>query len=102
MIILQVDFKFKGPFSEEMTEQFTELAYSINDEEGFISKIWTENKDTGEAGGIYLFNTLENATSYEQKHTKRLKEFGVSSVNVKKFYINESLSEINHFKLDKD
>lgn len=32
-----------------------ELADSISQEPGFIWKIWTENQDTQEAGGIYLF-----------------------------------------------
>lgn len=37
--ILQVDFKMEGPFGNEMVKEFTDLAKSINDEEGLIWKI---------------------------------------------------------------
>lgn len=53
--LLQVDFPFEGPFGEEMAKAFWDLANSINEEEGFHWKIWTENQDTKEAGGsMYL------------------------------------------------
>ncbi|MCV5403994.1 YdhR family protein, partial [Escherichia coli] len=50
--LLQVDFPFEGPFGEEMEKGFWDLAKSINEEEGFHWKIWTENEETKEAGGI--------------------------------------------------
>ena len=53
--LLQVHFAFSGPFGDEMSTQLAELAQSINQEPGFIWKIWTENRATQEAGGIYLF-----------------------------------------------
>lgn len=93
--LLQVDFKMTGPFGEAMTQAFTELAQSINHEEGFISKIWTENAETGEAGGIYKFATKETAEKYLAMHTKRLAGFGIDNVNAKIFVINEQLTEIN-------
>ena len=40
--VLQVDFKMNGPFGDEMAEAFSDLAKSINEEEGFMWKIWTE------------------------------------------------------------
>ncbi|SNT25859.1 Putative mono-oxygenase ydhR [Bacillus sp. OK838] len=43
--ILQVDFKMEGPFGHEMVEGFTGLAKSINDDEGVIWKIWTEDRE---------------------------------------------------------
>ena len=36
--LLQVDFKMEGPFGEEMSKGFAELAQSINDEPGMIGK----------------------------------------------------------------
>ena len=54
--ILQVDFPYTGPWSDEMTASMHDLAHSITEETGLIWKIWTENKDTNEAGGIYLFS----------------------------------------------
>ncbi len=93
--ILQVDFKHEGPFGKEMVGAFTDLANSINEEKGFIWKIWTENEETKEAGGIYLFETKENAENYLTKHTKRLNGFGIAHVNGKIFKANDSLTTIN-------
>lgn len=53
--VLQVDFKMNGPFGDELAKEFSDLARSINEEDGFIWKIWTENPEKNEAGGIYLF-----------------------------------------------
>ncbi len=39
--VLQVDFKMDGPFGDEMAGAFSDLAKSINEEPGFIWKIWT-------------------------------------------------------------
>lgn len=52
--VLQVDFKMNGPFGDELAKEFSDLARSINEEDGFIWKIWTENPEKNEAGGIYL------------------------------------------------
>jgi|SRR6056297_1116690 len=94
--ILQVDFPYEGPFGEEMASAMAELAESIAREPGFLWKIWTENRATCEAGGIYLFEDENSARAYLEKHTARLKEFGVSEVNGKVFQVNGRLSEIDH------
>ncbi|MFJ7684775.1 monooxygenase [Peribacillus butanolivorans] len=94
--ILQVDFKMDGPFGNDMVEQFTELAKSINDEEGVIWKIWTEDSEAKEAGGIYLFESKESAQKYLTMHTARLKGLGIETVNGKIFEVNEGLTQINH------
>lgn len=92
--LLQVDFKMNGPFGDQMTEGFSDLAKSINEEEGLIWKIWTESPETKEAGGIYLFKTKETAEKYIDMHTKRLAGFGITEVNAKIFAVNEKLTEI--------
>ena len=61
--ILQVDFPLEGPFGEAMAQQFEDLAKSINDEPRFLWKIWTENESEQEAGGIYAFDSYDNASS---------------------------------------
>ncbi len=94
--ILQVDFPYEGPFGDEMASAMAELAESIAREPGFLWKIWTENSDTREAGGIYLFEDEGSAMAYLDKHTARLKEFGVPKVNGKLFQVNEALSAIDH------
>lgn len=99
--LLQVDFKSDGPFGEEMTGAYTDLAKSINEEPGLIWKIWTESSEHKEAGGIYLFETKENAENYKEMHSKRLAGFGISTINAKVFSVNSKLSEINHGPLSK-
>ncbi|MBN7770081.1 monooxygenase [Marinobacter daepoensis] len=93
--LLQVDFPFNGPFGQEMVEAMKELAESIAREPGLIWKIWTENPETCEAGGIYLFEDDVSARTYLELHTARLKSFGVPVVNAKMFQVNDVLSAID-------
>lgn len=67
--LLQLHFAFNGPFGSEMSRQLVELAESINQEPGFIWKVWTENEKNQEAGGLYLFENEETALAYLNKHT---------------------------------
>ena len=41
---------------------------SINEEDGFHWKIWTENEETKEAGGIYVFEEKQDAEKYAEMH----------------------------------
>lgn len=97
--VLQVDFKMNGPWGDEMAEGFSDLAKSINEEEGFMWKIWTESPETNEAGGIYIFETKETAQKYIEMHSKRLAGFGIIDVNAKIFAINSKLTEITNSPL---
>ncbi|MBR0638873.1 monooxygenase [Bacillus safensis] len=92
--LLQVDFKMKGPFGDEMAKEFADLAKSINEEDGFIWKIWTENPEKNEAGGIYLFETKEVAENYLEMHSKRITSFGITNINAKIFNMNAHLTHI--------
>lgn len=94
-VLLQVDFPSHGPFQQEMAEAYRPLAESINQEPGLLWKIWTENSETSEAGGIYLFETQEHAKNYLEMHTARLQSFGIQNIRGKIFEVNESLSRIN-------
>jgi hypothetical protein len=94
--LLQVDFPYNGPFRNKFTESMNELAQDIATEEGFIWKIWTENESTKEAGGIYVFDNINKANCYLDKHTKRLESFGFSNIRAKIFEINETLSAIDN------
>ena len=51
-VILQVDFPSQGPFGEEMSQAYQQLAESINQEDGILWKIWTENS-------AYLSSNIE-------------------------------------------
>ncbi|QKF82323.1 monooxygenase [Halarcobacter ebronensis] len=90
--LLQLDFPYNGPFNKEMTEAMNDLAKDIATEKGLIFKLWTENKETNEAGGIYVFDNMEDAKRYLKKHTERLESFGFKNIKGKFFEINEKLS----------
>ncbi|WP_166167896.1 monooxygenase [Acinetobacter sp. SA01] len=94
-VILQVDFPSQGPFGEEMSQTYQQLAESINQEDGILWKIWTENSSTQEAGGIYLFDNQANAEKYLNMHTARLQSFGIDNIRGKIFEVNNPLSTIN-------
>lgn len=92
--LLQIDFPYNGPFGETMAEAFSGLAQSIANERGLIWKIWTENSQTNEAGGIYLFEDEDSAKAYLTMHTARLESFGVEGIRSKIFECNIPLSVI--------
>ncbi|WP_085300044.1 monooxygenase [Cognaticolwellia mytili] len=94
--LLQLHFAFNGPFGDEMASTLKDLAESINQEPGFIWKIWTESEKDKEGGGIYLFESEETALAYLAMHAARLKSFGVNEVISKIFDVNENLTSINH------
>ena len=76
-----------------MAEQLKPLAESINQEPGFLWKVWTESEKNHEAGGIYLFSDEKSALTYLEKHTARLKNLGVEEVVAKVFDVNVPLSQ---------
>lgn len=93
-VLMCVDFPHKEVWGKEMAVQMEELAQSINKEPGFIWKFWTESKKDEMAGGVYLFDSRENAEKYLRMHSERLKGFGYSDIRGKVFEINEELSTI--------
>ena len=62
-------------------------------------KIWTENADEKEAGGIYAFDSYKNAKNYLNMHSERLQSMGVPTVNAKIFATNDALTKITHGRL---
>ena len=93
--LLQIDFPFTGPFGADMANQLRELAESIATEPGFLWKIWTENADSKEAGGIYLFKDGASAEAYLSKHSARLASFGIEGIRARIFDINTELTRID-------
>jgi len=92
--LLQITFAFQGPFGRQMAETFSGLAQSISQEPGLVWKIWTENEDAREAGGIYLFENEKSASAYLEKHAARLKDSGITEISAKIFDVNSDLSLI--------
>lgn len=97
--LLQVDFPHQGPFGEELTKAMHDLAKDIANEEGLISKFWTENEEEKEAGGVYFFNNLKDAQRYLKKHTNRLTSFGYENIRGKIFTVNEELTQLSLAKI---
>jgi hypothetical protein len=93
--LLQIDFPYSGPWGDDMAEAMTELAHEIAAEPGLIWKIWTENPETHESGGIYLFTDRQSAEAYQARHTQRLDHFGISNIRAKVFAVHEELSRID-------
>lgn len=99
LTLLQFDFPTEGPWGASMAEAYAGLAQQIADAPGLLWKVWTENPAAGEAGGIYLFVDEASAEAYQAFHTERLRGFGITQINVKRFAVNEPLSQITRAPL---
>jgi hypothetical protein len=98
--LVQISFPYRGPFGSQMAEALKDLAQSISQETGLIWKIWTENRETQTAGGIYLFESGELARAYLQKHTARLQALGITDISAAVFDINIELTRITRGPVD--
>lgn len=94
--LLQIDFPMQGPWGDEMAEAFRPLAELIGQTPGLRWKIWTESRESGEGGGIYLFESRRAAEAYLEEHTKRLNGFGITEIRARLFDVNEPLTAVNH------
>lgn len=92
--LVQVDFPSEGPFGADMAVAYEELAHTITREPGFVWKLWTESVETREAGGVYAFRTEKDARAYLDKHTSRLRSWGMSGIRGRVFRVNPVLSQI--------
>lgn len=94
-VVLQISFKLSPTMlGEHLIEPATPLAQSITQESGFIAKIWTENPEQGEAGGIYLFKDRASAQTYLEMHQNRMAQWGATDIDAKIFDISEPLTQI--------
>lgn len=102
MVLVQINFNFPVEMmGDALSQGAKELAESINLEPGFVAKIWIENSDTAESGGIYLFQDQVSAERYVDMHTQRVVGMGATNIDVKYFQVNQSLSVLNNFPLDR-
>lgn len=70
------------------------LAESIAAEPGLLWKIWTEDREAGRAGGIYLFDGWEAARAYHAMHEARLAKAGVGPVRAEYRTVNAELTAV--------
>ena len=92
--LLIFEFPSKGPFGPDAVAAFGDLARDIAGEEGLVFKVWTEDAETGIAGGAYLFETKTDAERYLAFHSERLRGFGVTDIDVRSYGVNDGLSAL--------
>ena len=85
-------FPSQGPWGKELTEASLVLARDIANEHGLVWKIWLEDRDTGHAGGVYLFEDASAVKRYREKHERRLSAMGLTGVTASAFSVNTELS----------
>lgn len=94
------EFPPEGPFGEEAKEAYAPRGDDIAAEPDLIWKVWTEDPQRKVAGGIYLFKDQASAQAYTEKHSKRLRDFGVTGeITAVGYEVNEGLSEVTHAAL---
>jgi len=97
--LLQMDYLYSGPWGDEMAAELSDLAHRIAGVPGLICKVWTENRETGEAGGVYLFEDEASLDAYMGPKIERMESFGIKGLRAKKFDVNESLTRITRGRL---
>lgn len=97
--LLQMDYHFAGPWGDEMASEYSDLAHRIADVPGLICKVWTENRETGEAGGVYLFADESSLDAYMGAKIERMEAAGIKGLRAKKFDVNEPLTRITRGRL---
>lgn len=85
MVVLQITFDYTGGYGDKMYEECKDLAQSINNEKGFLWKIWTENNKNKIAGGIYAFDQAKNAENYANMHIQRLENLVLQKTSNMKY-----------------
>lgn len=94
-VVIFVDFE-NHDFSAERTEALKPMAEEIGRAPGFVWKIWTEDREAGRAGGVYLFSSRALAETYVEAHRVRLAKRGVHEMVAEFRTWNPVLSAINN------
>ncbi|HVN02715.1 MAG TPA: monooxygenase [Caulobacteraceae bacterium] len=92
--VLMFRFPSPGPWEQALTDQARPLAADIAAEPGLRWKIWLEDRKSGHAGGIYLFDDAAAAERYRAKHIQRLAAMGLTRVEAHAFQVNAALSAL--------
>ncbi|MCA3357968.1 MAG: YdhR family protein [Roseomonas sp.] len=92
--LLIFDFPARKPGGEDQRLALLALAKDIAAEPDLLWKIWTEDKEAGRSGGIYLFRTREAAEVYHAKHAARLTAAGVTGIEAVYRSYNAELTAI--------
>ena len=93
-VVIFIDFA-NHDFSAARTAALKPMAADIAKAPGMIWKIWTEDREQGRAGGVYLFESRALAEAYAEAHRVRLTKRGVGEMVAEYRTINPVLSEID-------
>jgi hypothetical protein len=94
-----MDYPFSGPWGSQLADEYSDLARRIANVPGLICKVWTENRETGEAGGIYLFEDEASLDSYLEGKIERMKASGIEDIQAKKYDVNERLTRMTRGRI---
>lgn len=99
--LVQVNFQHQKSATAEAQQAALERAHKIAQVSGLIWKVWIDDGNRQEAGGIYLFQDEAAARAYlEGEIFTRLKEMpGVSAMQVKLFDVNAAPSAVTRAPL---
>ncbi|GAA3932944.1 monooxygenase [Litoribacillus peritrichatus] len=97
--LVHIDYPFKGPFGPALTEKFKSLAEETSNEPGLLWKIWTENPQQEEAGGVYLFQNESQAQKYLEKYLGKMISNGITEVRARIVKVHSELSDITNAPL---
>ena len=87
-------FSFPGPWGQDLADAAGDIARDVAQEPGLVWKIWLEDRETGRAGGIYLFADEAAAARYRAKHEPRLAAKGFGAITADTFAVNAALSRL--------
>jgi hypothetical protein len=93
--LLQINLKYGVP-TKDLKTAFDALANDIAVVQGLRWKIWILNEQEHEAGGIYLFDSVDSVSAYLQGPiVSGIKAHpAISEISVKQFDVVEDLTAI--------
>lgn len=92
--VLIIEYTTQGPFGADAADADRVLASDIAGEAGLRWKLWIEDEPAGRSGGVYLFDSADDATRYAELQRSRLASAGIDGVEARFFDVNEPLSLI--------
>lgn len=99
-IVLQVNYTPTDAQNEQTQEDILSAAEAVARGEGIIWKIWINNREERLRGGIYLFETREQARLWGEENTRpALQKSGATNISIRYFDVNEAPSRLTRAPL---
>lgn len=100
-VILQVNFVPGSAQAAEAPANKLATAHRIAELAGLAWKVWIQATDGETRGGIYLFDSLENARDWGERQLRpNLESGGAREISLRYFDVNEAPSRITRAPLD--